>query len=141
MNIPASCFLTPAHKAKEQRALKAAIKCGKVDKEMIPYLTHLNKLPGVMSQYCCSGHNKDYGNLILLLSEKWFQKLLLDPDANMHCGFWYKNRILEIQDSIYKVSWDFYGGVFRMALNWLPKTTKQSMSFFTNFMDMVNRDA
>ena len=83
MKIPDAYFLTSSKKKKELRSLQRCLKKGYVDKKMIPYLEVINKLPGIVSEFCCQGHpdkpgkapNYGRGNLILLLSEKAFRRI------------------------------------------------------------------
>jgi len=58
MNIPDKYFLTPQTKRLELKWLKKSIDAGSIDERMIPYLKRVNKIRGVVSDTCCSGHTK-----------------------------------------------------------------------------------
>jgi tRNA(Phe) wybutosine-synthesizing methylase Tyw3 len=82
MNISDSYFLTTEQKRTAMRNLSVSIKAGNIDKAMIPHLEEINKMPGLMTQYCCEGHegdvyNKESGNLIIKLSKEAFNKIIL----------------------------------------------------------------
>jgi hypothetical protein len=141
MNIPDQYFLTAAKKRSEQRKLKAAIKRGEVDKEIIPYLTRLNAIPGLMSQFCCTGHKKREGNLVVLVSAEWFERLLINPNLNLHAELWNK-AIVQAKDGwtsdITTVSWDFFTGICRVCLRWPPKATKHAMNCLLEYLESCN---
>jgi hypothetical protein len=131
MNISDSCFLTPRKKGGVIRGLKAAIKRKEVDKDMIPYLARLNKLKGIVSLFCCSGHNdKDHGNLVMWLSGERFESLLLGHSRNLSCDLWNLS-LGAIQD----VNWDFFDGRCRLSFIWKYGMTDKAMSDFLYAME------
>ena len=78
MHISDRYFLTERKKQKELSSLASCIEKGDVDKLMIPYLEQINKLPGVVTQFCCQGHRKYHdreGYITILLSERAFHRL------------------------------------------------------------------
>ena len=69
-------FLTPESKVIEQGFLRQAIRAGDVDTEMISYLTALNKITGVCSQFCCVGHIGRIDGYIIVLVDEAINRLL-----------------------------------------------------------------
>lgn len=100
MNIPDDFFLTKKLKQQMLVNLNNKIKNKEIDEHMVPYLRKINKINGLMSQFCCEGHTvndcdgliskyfSEYGNLLILLSKNSFKKLYITPrnfDYHMCC--------------------------------------------------------
>jgi hypothetical protein len=54
--------LSPGEKMCRMRGLQRSTLEGEIDKEFIPYLEKLNKLPFVCTTQCCTGHEPDSEN-------------------------------------------------------------------------------
>ena len=94
MNICDKYFLTKDQKQIELVKLNKFLANGNIDAEMIPWLDKINALPGLVSQFCCAGHDgpdangidrgihNGQGNLLVRMSQEAFTKLFLCENLN-----------------------------------------------------------
>lgn len=131
MHIPNSFFLTADTKKRELRYLKDEIDKNHIDKRMLPYLKVVNKIDGVVSNHCCSGHTKrerrypaDEGHLIVWISEKKYRQLFFNHwTSYIWSGPKYKGGISQITfDNQVMV-------MFRWHRSYLHKAMKEALGF------------
>jgi len=118
MIIPDEYFLSDKFKTNELAKLELEIEKGYVDKEMIPYLEKINKLPGIVSLFCCCGHTKDNGNLLLAISQEVFKNLYSENH----------NYPISSLPPFDHVSIDFFTEICRINFTWRAKNFKASMN-------------
>lgn len=111
------------------RQLNMLIQSGVVDADMIPWLEKLNKLNGVVSTFCCTGHRNGWLGYIAIQVNKNIHSFLTtaDIDYNRFClvecrigpGYAQYNQ---------NVAWMFY---------WRANRTQTCMTYIYNLLKRI----
>ena len=99
----------------------------KFDKEIIPYLEILNKTPGIVTCYSCTGHKRkeDRGYILFYVSEDMFLFLVEEIFPYLY------NRFLNLSPTALDLGFNYLEEKVRIHIAWDHKYFKDFMDVFT----------
>jgi len=118
-------FLDFSYKQEILQNLAEEIALNKVDKEFIPYLELINDIDGVVTSYCCIGHDNGESYLMIYFSQDFYQKIIFEV-------------LPYIWERCYKKDWfglqillNYQNGFARICFLWQSYYFKEFMDFFS----------
>lgn len=110
-----SVFLTDQDKKK---ILKSLGKNTRIDEKFKRHLKRINKIDGVVSNYCCVGHTGTIGcGYIVLMVNKDKHKVILNG-----LGYYLLDKISNMTTPIREVECDMFDGKLRWCFRWINET-------------------